>query len=433
VVAVRLKGTRLLSIALLVSVAAVAGCSGDTDPATNVGVAQADLNGTLNWDNGDGPGQFWWSYRETNSGDTGWQDWTKHSYPHLTSSGSLQASPETVTGLQPGTEYDFRICGNGDKDAPTATACADSNGNFATVYDTFVTSADCDTTVAPSSLQSAINAQPNGATICMSAGTGSGSITASKPGQTIRAAVTSGAGGSIADVTLNGRISVTGDDVSLRQFTIVQQASDQTAGTVKVTADDVVLDHMDINANAVHSAVLAGGGAAGEEADGLQIHNSKLHGATASRFDHPLYLFKLTGGTVDHSWLYLTKGWILHLNGDVNQVTIDHVVGDDSLELGNPMDGHRGITFNTDTPGAVPDNNHIQNSIITDAEGIRCENVGTGNVVTNLQMSPYDNMCSSPGVTFTNISTADPSYVAEGSDYRVQGKADFQFIPGPQP
>jgi hypothetical protein len=126
----------ILTVGLLV------GCSADSDPATDVTYKSATLHGTLNWSDGDGPGETWFEYKT----DTGaWQQTPHDSFPKMSGSGSMEAS-QPVSGLHWSTHYVFRVCGK--LDSGPQVACYDRDGSTtAGNYDDFTT--DSFATVTP--------------------------------------------------------------------------------------------------------------------------------------------------------------------------------------------------------------------------------------------------------------------------------------------
>jgi hypothetical protein len=408
---------RLLAAAIPALIV-LAGCAAQTEPATHVTATAADLNAIGQCTTQEG-GSFWYEYR-ANGGS--WTQTTPERYDCPNATPAVSLTPKHISGLTTGASYEFRICGDPDP-AGGGAACFDADGELnGTDYDHFVT-VRCDTTVAPSALQSAINAQPAGASICLSAGSGGGNVVANKQGQTIQAAVD--ANGNRAAAVLTGNLLVDATGVTLAQFTVrPTSASGSGGGVVKVQKANATLDHMDVDANGTgSSAVLAGGGSGA--ADGLRVSYSKLHGTDADTHNHAIYLHLATGGRLDHSWLYdVLGGWILHFNGDVNNYTVDHVVGDNASNRGF-------LTFFSDDGVNVPDGNTIQDSVFTDAPEFQCNNPGTGNTLVRLTINPYTDECSAYNVQ--SLSTTRPTYANEaGHQYQVQGRSDFQFTPGPQ-
>jgi hypothetical protein len=115
-------------VLLAVIVFVLAGCNGNTIPATNVSTNSATLHADVAWLQGDS-GYYWWEY----SNDGG-ATWTESPTPQ--EGGHIQFGPlpsngsdtigRNVTGLTPGSHYIFRLAeddnGNGiwhaDHDGP---------------------------------------------------------------------------------------------------------------------------------------------------------------------------------------------------------------------------------------------------------------------------------------------------------------------------
>jgi hypothetical protein len=118
------------TVVALAGAAVLAGCSEETNPATNVTATSANLNGTLTWKNGEGPGEIWWEYSDDNAAN--WTATAHTSYPRLACSdpsGTCSAPvSKDITGLIPSSHYIFRLAGwttlNGNR---TGTAYGDSN------------------------------------------------------------------------------------------------------------------------------------------------------------------------------------------------------------------------------------------------------------------------------------------------------------------
>ncbi len=122
---------RLLAIVLALTAAiSIAGCSEETNPATNVTATSARLNGTLTWQNGEGRGEFWWEYSKDNGAN--WSATAHNAFGTLGCSDpsgtcSLPVSKD-IGGLTPSSHYIFRLAGwttvNGNR---TGTVYGDSN------------------------------------------------------------------------------------------------------------------------------------------------------------------------------------------------------------------------------------------------------------------------------------------------------------------
>jgi glucose/arabinose dehydrogenase len=124
-----------------VIVLASSGCNADTQPATQVGQTSATLVATVDWDNGEEIA-YWFEYRRL--GTTGWarDDFRETGHFNSTARGVTIAEP--VSGLAPGTTYEYRVCGY--KIAPYKAGsinnpiCLDSDrGGAANNYDRLTT------------------------------------------------------------------------------------------------------------------------------------------------------------------------------------------------------------------------------------------------------------------------------------------------------
>lgn len=103
-----------ITAVVLVIVAGLTGCYGSTEKASNVDFDTADLNGQFTANNG--PAQSWFEYwpsaTPANKSTTATQNWAANASGPTTHS---------VTGLQRGTHYSFRLCG---RDVGGPSLCA---------------------------------------------------------------------------------------------------------------------------------------------------------------------------------------------------------------------------------------------------------------------------------------------------------------------
>ena len=107
---------RRVGLALaLVLVLVLAACNADTEPATNVSQTSATLHASVDWDDGEDVA-YWFEYRRV--GASAWiRDDVRDPGP-LPGSGRGVAIDEPISGLTPGTTYEYRLCGY--VTAPTA-------------------------------------------------------------------------------------------------------------------------------------------------------------------------------------------------------------------------------------------------------------------------------------------------------------------------
>ncbi len=84
----------------------LAGCSGQTDPATNVTTNSATLHGHVACPTGDGSVSFWWRWRK----DTGpWQE-SSHASAPCRGLDNEVGTQYQLSGLEPGSHYQFEGC-----------------------------------------------------------------------------------------------------------------------------------------------------------------------------------------------------------------------------------------------------------------------------------------------------------------------------------
>jgi hypothetical protein len=107
---------RLLGVAL-VGVGLLTGCYGSTEPATNVGIDSATLNGHGTADNGRAHSYFeYWLPGSENLGRVGDHDWP---------AGASGPITDKVVGLAANSTYNFRLCGaDVTSEGSGPTACA---------------------------------------------------------------------------------------------------------------------------------------------------------------------------------------------------------------------------------------------------------------------------------------------------------------------
>ena len=104
-----MKIKRSLAVLVVAGLAALfflAGCSGQTDPATNVTNNSATLNGHVACPTGAGSVSFWWRWRK----DTGpWQESSHASAPCQGLANDVPTQYQ-LSGLEPGSHYQFEGC-----------------------------------------------------------------------------------------------------------------------------------------------------------------------------------------------------------------------------------------------------------------------------------------------------------------------------------
>jgi Ca2+-binding RTX toxin-like protein len=125
----------LAAVVLVGAVSVIAGCVGNTDPATDVRATQAQLNAHGHTNNG--PASWWWEYGISRSAVTNGQGTqTPHAGP--ASSGSSDVSLNTVVkGLDRSQSYYFRACGQ-DKAAGSPKTCGKVLGLYTAPADSTV-------------------------------------------------------------------------------------------------------------------------------------------------------------------------------------------------------------------------------------------------------------------------------------------------------
>ena len=110
---------RALAVATLLLLLVLAGCGGQTDPATNVTATSATLNGQ-EWCKAGESGTRWWRYR------LGINPWQETSHANWSCSQDRnQSVSTTITGLTPGSHYQYEICWTLAAYPPV---CANANG-----------------------------------------------------------------------------------------------------------------------------------------------------------------------------------------------------------------------------------------------------------------------------------------------------------------
>jgi hypothetical protein len=123
---------KFAATAVALAALAIAGCSAQTQSAQNVGKTSATLRATLKWNDGDGPGHYWFEYRFLKlSGD--WNAWTHGQHQSFNRLGCSNEPcsgtySENVTGLTADRLYQYRLCGYFNSN-PNAIACYDQSGN----------------------------------------------------------------------------------------------------------------------------------------------------------------------------------------------------------------------------------------------------------------------------------------------------------------
>jgi hypothetical protein len=113
----------------------VAGCSAETQPATNITATQATLHSKDSCQNGDA-GTWYFKYRKV--GASSWTSGPSHNWTCPSGGATNQDLSQQISGLDKYTDYEYKICGtlNG-----SGELCWDRNGDSDSVgnYDTFNT------------------------------------------------------------------------------------------------------------------------------------------------------------------------------------------------------------------------------------------------------------------------------------------------------
>lgn len=123
-----------LRLAPLLVALLVAGCAGETEPATDVTLTSAKLHANVSWEQGES-GHFWWEYRC--GGASTWTQSGGGPFGPMSSAGSAPIS-HTVTGLPANSTCQFRLVA--DLDPPDTAIWVDSQGDHnGTNYDAFTT------------------------------------------------------------------------------------------------------------------------------------------------------------------------------------------------------------------------------------------------------------------------------------------------------
>ena len=415
---------KLVALIAAISVAALAACSGDTDPVTNVTSNSAQLNATVSWDAGDGPGEWWFELRKDGTGSFTEATDTHTNYPDQTGSGSTDIHSVTHN-LAPGF-YEVRLCGNGDKDAPSSIGCFNANGTLhgpadnIGSYDNFtIAGSSCNKTVnSGTSFSSAVSGVGSGQTLCLNGGTYNWGDYTPPSGITIKAN-----NGVVANVF--GEARITNPNVKLTNLYLKAQDGESHA-VLSVEDNNFVSQYNDVDTRHVGHVQ---GYLVGQGSTNVKILDNVIHGARGpagstcssgttdlnqSQF-HGIYWYGSTNGEVSRVWLYDNSGYGLHFySGTGAGTVVTQTVTDDSMcSRGNVFDSQTGpVTFNK--------------TIITDAGPWSCRTSGA--TVNNSRSQSGYQGCSGSG----NV-TADTTYQNEAArDYRVPGNPDFQFIPGPQ-
>jgi hypothetical protein len=115
-------GRRLIAVGLCGAAGLVfAACGGETNPATNVTLTSATLNAHASCQAGES-GKWWFRWRPTGNP---WRETPRNSDDCATD--DAQDVSAELTGLTPGTDYEFEICGKPTN--PFVAVCANANGH----------------------------------------------------------------------------------------------------------------------------------------------------------------------------------------------------------------------------------------------------------------------------------------------------------------
>jgi glucose/arabinose dehydrogenase/PKD repeat protein len=113
---------------LCVLVLVLAACNADTESATNVSPTSATLRASVDWDDGEDVA-YWFEYRRI--GAPAWTRDDIRDHGPLPGSGRGVVIEEPISGLTPGTTYEYRLCGYVTAPAPIGSStdpiCFDSD------------------------------------------------------------------------------------------------------------------------------------------------------------------------------------------------------------------------------------------------------------------------------------------------------------------
>jgi parallel beta-helix repeat protein len=366
---------RLVVAATALTALAFAGCSAKTNPVIAPSSSSAALQSTLYWNDGDGPGEYWFEYRP--STNNGWTQ-TQHQLfgvAHCASNPCSTTYPKTVNDLIGGKEYLYRICGwttlaNGSR---SANVCFDKEGAangsnytsfFAVDCAKYASTSGSDTTGDGTfsnpyaSVQKLADSLSSGQVGCLRGGTYNFDTTyITTPG------ITLAPWGSVT-VNLNGVIKVkpagAGSTIEGLHLDYANSTSGH-GGSPDIYADNVTLFGNEITSDHTGICVqVADYNNLGNPPSGVVIQQNLIHdcGALpANNHEHGIYVSEASGTTIKDNWIYGNADRGIQLYPDAQGSTI----------TGNVIYGNgQGQNFSCDTVSCSK-NNSVSGNIIADS------------------------------------------------------------------
>jgi hypothetical protein len=412
-------------------------CGGETEPASNIQPTSATLNvkGRCAFE---ASGTWRFQYRALPSGS--WQNGPAHGFACPPGSGSTTNVPlpsDNITGLTPGTTYEFRVAADIDPQEGNY-AWADSLGAInGTDYDTFTTPEACDDTQGASeTLDDFIDSNPAGTAgnrqvLCVRGGTQDiGQVSVTDAYQTIRGP---------SENLLNGNIALNAQGATLEDLRVAgcRTSPGCTASldkTIDVKANDITLRRVDITQQGGRGAqimqcVLMG--SASVRVSGFRAEYSRFHGCGTDHPDqsiddhyHGIYCSNASSPTFVGNWLYDNEGWGFHLYPDCDDA---QVVGNVNAQngLGCALSGEP--DFGVSSDGVDFQKGFCGFALEVDADEsdvpIHCFGGGNGTATDMILYDPdrgsFVTDCAS-SLSQTNTLNADPAFVNRtGFDFRV--------------
>ena len=204
-------------------------------------------------------------------------------------------------------------------------------------------------------------------------------------------------------------------NVTLRDLDLVgitPPGSSEAPVSIKLYADDTVLEGNDITNNGIKSCVIAGSLHEGEQAARLVIRRNRFHGCgndAHGNQDHAIYVEYAADGEITENVVTGSSAWAVHLYPRAERMRVHH----------NVLDGNGyGVTISGDDDAASAGNVIERNVITNSTDGYNVEAwwggpVGTGNVVRQncVHNGARGNVVREWGFDAAGNVSADPGFV----------------------
>lgn len=415
---------------ILVSLAAVlllAACSGNTQPATSVTSTSATLHAHGKCDSGSPePCSYYFRY-----GTGGTYTNTTTTSGQITAPAEADVS-ENVTGLTPGTTYQYQICGKGDTTTSYVCVGPDGQGSTSTTFTTASSGVTCDKVASPGADLTAFdNSLAPGQTGCLhggsygststqiffqKSGTAGNPITIrSYPGElaTIQGWLNIGhpSGAAGGDYTTLSHLSIDGSNTYANQNQTGCTRTGVSQG-LQINKPNAIFEYNDYYQSVASLRGQGIGVGFNGSPDNTIIRYNKIHDAgSCTAYDHLIYQSHGNNVQIYDNWMWNEQnGWCMQIYPSPTNSIIHSNVCD-----------HDGSGFTL--AGSGSSGHDVYNNVVQNSTGL--STIGDpGSMLSGLGAGASNNKFrdsvgwnnpggtgSTSGTTVTNITTADPKFV----------------------